>query len=115
MIRSLRDKVTVYMVTYGPDTDRYGQPLEHVSAGTEYRADVQALLETRGRDSAELEIDRDTFIDRWHVVLEPWAVINGLSRIGWEGDIFEVVGQPTLYKGRNGPHHIILQIRRIEG
>lgn len=115
MIRQLRDVVTVFMLTYGPDKDRYGTPLEHLDAGTDYRANVQPVLETRGRDSAELEIDRDTFIDRFKVTLEPWAVIDGFSRIRWEGDIFEVVGEPSLYKGRNGNHHLTLQIRRVIG
>lgn len=115
MIRTLRDKVTVYMITQGPDTDRYGTLIDHVSAGVEYRADVQPVLETRGRDSSELEIDRDTMIDRFKVILEPWAVVDGLSRIQWKGDTFEVIGQPSPYDSRNGPHHLTLQVRRIEG
>jgi hypothetical protein len=115
LIRTLRDKVIVYMVTQGPDTDRYGSLLDHVDAGTEYRANVQPVLETRGRDSAELEIDRDTFIDRFKVTLEPWATVNGLSRVQWEGDIFEVIGEPSLYKGRNSDHHLTFQIRRVKG
>ena len=115
MIRSLRDKVTVFMVTQGPDTDRYGSLQDHVSAGVVYRANVQPVLETRGRDSAEIEIDRDTMIDRFRVVLEPWAVVDGLSRVEWEGDIFEVIGEPSLYKGRNNNHHKTFQIRRVLG
>lgn len=107
--------MTVFTVTYGPDTDEFGDKLEHVSAGVDYRANVQPVLETRGRDSAEMEIDRDTMIDRFRVVLEPWAVVDGLARVEWEGDTFEVVGEPSVYKGRNGPHHITFQIRRIIG
>jgi hypothetical protein len=103
------------MVTQGPATDRYGSLTDVVSAGVVYRANVQPVLETRGRDSAEIEIDRDTMIDRFKVTLEPWAIVDGLSRIVWEGDTFEVVGEPSVYKGRNGVHHLTLQVRRIEG
>lgn len=115
MIHLLRDTVLVYTVTEGPDTDRYGDLIKHQSAGVEYPANVQPVLETRGRDSAELEIDRDTMIDRFKVILPVYAVIDGHSRVGWEGDTFEVIGQPSLYKSRNGPHHLSIQIRRVEG
>lgn len=113
-LRTLRDKVTVYMLTT-TGTDRYNDQVKTRDAGTEYRANVQPVLETRGRDSAELEIDRDTLVNRFKVTLEPWAVIDAYSEIEWEGRQFEVVGSPSPFKHRNGVHHLTLQMREIVG
>lgn len=113
-LRTLRDKVTIYMMV-NSTVDRYGDTPKVRGTGTVWKANVQPVLETRGRDSGEFEIDRDTLVNRFKVTLEPWAIVDAYSQIVWDGRNFEVIGSPSPFKHRNGVHHLTLQMREIVG
>lgn len=121
MIRraALRETVTVFVTSEAEDeplTDRYGNPLVVEDDGTDVPAAVQPTSRTTGGD-AELEIDRDTRIGHYTVLVPPDTNLDGLSEVEWRGLRYTVVGEPQVFTARGGSeaHHLEFRIRRIEG
>lgn len=85
--------------------DEYGNPTE----GPEIRASYPARLEQT--DSAELLADRDTVTTRWRLFLPAEAVIDAWARVEVDGELFDVIGRPTLERTPRGPHHVEALLR----
>ena len=105
----LRDEITVFSVTAGTATGPYGDPVDVESAGTTVPAYVEP------EDLSEDEINRDTRVNRYFVMVDGMVEVDALSRVEWEGESYQVVGEPGPWKNHKGLHHYEFQIRRTEG
>ena len=105
----LRDEITVYSRTAGTAVGPYGDPVDVEDAGTTVPAYVEPA------DLTEDEINRQTRTNRYFVMVDGITVVDALSRIEWEGESYEVVGEPGPWKNHRGLHHYELQMRRTEG
>ena len=105
----LRDEITVYSVTAGTATGPYGDPVDVESAGVTVPAYVEPL------DATEDEINRDTRTTRYFVMTGDAVVVDELSRVVWEGESYEVKGEPGRWKNYRGPHHLEFEIQKTEG
>jgi hypothetical protein len=48
-------------------------------------------------------------------IFEVDAEVDGLSRIGWKGELYTVQGEPKLYSSRRGGHHYEVELKGVEG
>ena len=112
MIRgaALVDEVTLVNPSETPTGEsRYGDPVFDDAPGEAVPAFVTPL------DATEEEINREVRLNRYAVVLEVEAEVDGLSSIVWNGKTYRVVGEPRVYTSHRGPHHVELEMRRNEG
>lgn len=112
MIRSssLTDTVTLYGVATEPSGESvFGDPEYDEQAGVEVPAFVTPL------DATEIEINRDVRLNRYSVVFEPDAAVDGLTEIEWRGKRYAVQGEPRVFSSYRGEHHLEVEIRGIEG
>jgi hypothetical protein len=105
----LRDQIEIVTRTQGTVADRYGDLPDIESAAVTVPAYVEPL------DATEDEINRDTRRSRYLVLVRADATVDALARITWEGEDYEVIGEPGLWKNHRGAHHRELEMRRIEG
>lgn len=115
-IAALRDTITVYNTAYGSgsgsgDVSDYGDPILREGQGVDVAASVEPFrlsTETFAGDSDKREV-------RYKVVADVTTVIDGLSRVVYRGESYEVWGEPGVFVHRNGPHHIEFMMRRVLG
>ena len=106
----LRDVITVRKGTETGAPDIYGNPtMEYTST-----PNVPALVWPSGIPD-ELEIQRDTRIARYNIIVDPNTDINGISEIIWSGITMKVEGEPFLFMARGLPHHYEIKARGIRG
>lgn len=106
----LRDTITVVKEAETGPPDIYNNPTMVTTSTT----DVPAMVWPSGIPD-ELEIQRDTRISIYNVIVEPDVDINGISHIVWEGRTMKVHGEPSLFKARGLPHHFEIKVREIRG
>lgn len=115
--RFLKDEITLYGIAADlgsgsgttPLTDRYGNELMvEINLGT-YPAEVSAGA------SSEEEYERDTFTIFYDFTVQADCPVEGVSSIEWNGEQWEVVGEPSLHFDRRELHHKEFQARRFEG
>lgn len=112
MIRSaaLVGEVTLYgLETSAGATSVFGDPIYGEDEGVTVPAFVSPL------DATEDEINRDVRINRYGVIVDLDAELDGLSELDWNGKRWEVIGEPRLYSSHRGGHHYEFEIRRTEG
>jgi len=66
-------------------------------------------------DATEEEINRDTRVSRFHVLVPKDTVVSAVSKIVWEGKNLEVLGEPQPFHNRNGLHHLEFDAREVLG
>lgn len=76
-------------------------------------ATIQGWAEARA-SSEELE-DRDTAVGDWLVLLPIGTTVEAYDRIIYAGQTLEVIGPPREAPSLEGPHHLELDARWIEG
>lgn len=108
-IGALTDEISLIGITEGVSEDRYGNPIDEEAAPTIVSASVSPL------EATEDDLNRETRTSRYKVLVEPTVTIDGLDRVEWRGNSYEVVGEPLVFSTRSGPHHYELTIRNIEG
>lgn len=113
MIRgaALIHDVTLYGVgaPVAASTSVFGDPEYEEEAGVTVPAFVSPI------DATEEEINRDVRLNRYAVVLELEATIDGISELEWQGRRYRVIGEPREYASYRGGHHYEIEIRREEG
>jgi hypothetical protein len=67
------------------------------------------------REATEEEINRQTRISEYHILVPPEAPVSGVSKITWEGKEMQVIGEPQPFHHRNGLHHLEFDAREILG
>lgn len=65
--------------------------------------------------STELLNDQDRVTTALTLYLPPDAVVGPLDAVDVEGAHYEVMGDPAVQRGPEGPHHIVVALRLIEG
>lgn len=91
-------------------TDAYGNEVNVYDdgAGVALRVKIDAL------QTVEFVDGRDTFVTRWRMFTnEPG--ITGRARILWDGNHYEVDGEPDAPQTPAGFHHLEVTLRRAEG
>jgi hypothetical protein len=105
----LADTITVYPVTQGDDKG-YGSHSKTKGSAVILRAQVEPV------SVKEDESGRDTFTTEYVAFTLPSAALTGTSEVVWDGDSYEVVGEPKQFNSLlGGPHHFETLIRRVEG
>lgn len=61
--------------------------------------------------ASEFTIDRDTFTTRWQVYAPSSIDVSPLDRIEWQGDTYEVDGDPLRWDF-GSLSHVVLTLRR---
>lgn len=108
---ALRDTITVYNKSFSAtQTDRYGNAIESEGVGKTIPARVRPF-----RLSTEQLNNQDRRTIRYQVVCDASVVLDALTRVVWNGQSYEVDGQPGLLTDRNGPHHYEFVMRLVEG
>lgn len=108
----LPDEVTLLDVSGAAvtGTDKYGDPITADPSGVVVRAVVSPL------DATEDEISRDVRLNRYVAVLEPDAPVDGLAKVIWKGQTYDVMGEPRLYPGHMGEtDHVEVELRGVKG
>lgn len=109
---ALADEITLLDVsgTSSAGEDVFGDPVPGDPDSVTARAMVTPL------DATEDEINRDVRLTRYSVILEPDAPVDGLARVLWHGDAYEVIGEPRRFPGHLGDtHHLEIEIRSVKG
>lgn len=88
-------------------TSRYGDPEYEPDEGTDVPAHVEPL------DATEEEVNRNTRLNRYRVTVALEAEVDGLSTVQWNGKTYEVQGEPALFGGYRGPHHLEFEMRGV--
>lgn len=109
MLASRMDKqVTVTPMVTGT-ADRYGNlPYESSGAPVVYDAWIEQI------SAEEDDLDRETRISRWRLILPPDAVINTFSMVEYDSLTFTVIGRPKRVFNWQGVHHIECELSLIE-
>lgn len=107
LARLLTQPVTVLNRAAGGDEDEYGD--EVVEEWDRY--DTDAYLEQT--DSIEVQVDRDTVISNWLLVLPAGSVIDGGDQVITTDGTYEVIGRPARpWNPRlRAEHHIEARLR----
>lgn len=87
--------------------DRYGNPVYTEESGVELPAAVQPLAAT------EDEVNRDTRIQRYHIIVGPDTALDGLTRVEWRGRSLQVIGEPLAFGARGEVHHYEFDAREV--
>lgn len=53
--------------------------------------------------------------NRARVFVNPGVQVDAWSHVVWEGREYELVGDPQRYDTPDGPHHLVLTVRRVGG
>lgn len=82
--------------------------------------DDPTVTTTRGRmrqrGADEALGDREMALADWVLFLPPTVTASHLDRVAWEGDLYEVSGDPKpAYRRSADVHHYEVPLRRIEG
>lgn len=112
MIRAgaLTDEVTLFNDEETPSgTSVFGDPEYDPEEGVTVRAFVSPL------DATEDEVNRDVRLNRYMVIVETDADVDGLTEIEWNGKRYTVQGEPKLYSSRRGGHHYEVEMKGVEG
>lgn len=114
LTRAIPAALLPYVVTIvkaGEKTDRYGNTVKDWATAT--RTDTRAWIEQRSRN--EDTDDRDQLTSTWLLVVPLGNDLDGLDRVEYNGDTFEVVGPPDVVHTPAGPHHIEATLRWLVG
>lgn len=106
----LRDVITILKDEETGPADDYGNP----TLVTVSTTNVPAMVWPSGI-ADELEIQRDTRIARYNIIVKPDEDVDGISRIQWSGITMKVEGEPFIFMARGLPHHIEMKARDIRG
>jgi hypothetical protein len=107
---ALTDEVTLFSDEEVPSGESvFGDPEYDEAAGVTVRAKVSPL------DATEIEINREVRMNRYAVVLEVSATLDGLSELEWRGERYRIIGEPKVLTTYRGAHHLEIEIRRAEG
>lgn len=109
--RGLPDTVTV--LTAGRWTDRYGNVNVDWDTATSrtITANVQAYPGGRG-DETFTERDAATLTRK---MFTNDTGIGYLDRVVFEGQTYDVLGQPAVWETPDGPHHSEVELQLVEG
>lgn len=102
---------TVTVLRAAADVDRYGNTVADWTAATSTTVAgwyAQA-------SAAELLAGRDGQIDHAIVYLPAGTDVTGSDRIRIDGTTFDIVGPPNRAHGRNGEHHVELNVKVVTG
>ncbi len=89
-------------------SDRYGDAVYSTTPTTE-KARVQQL------SAQEMNTDRNTRVSTHRIFLKATSVITVFSTVTWNGDTYEVTGEPSVVDGQAGPHHVEALLTKREG
>lgn len=107
--RSLRQSI-ILMASVETGTSDYGDAIHSISSLGSYPASVSVM------DRSENEQGRDTFTDLYAFVVQASCPVEGVDSITWEGETYEVVGEPKDHRLPNGQvHHKEFQGRLYRG
>ena len=112
MINTRALKETVTVTKPGSATgarNEYGDPVYAAGTPTNFKAFVEPM------DSTEDEITRDTRIQRFKILLEPTANIDGVSTVVWRGRTLEILGEPLPWIFLGKVHHLEVDAREVLG
>lgn len=107
--RSLRQSI-ILMAEVEVGTSDYGDAVHSISSLGSYPASVSVL------DRSENEQGRDTFTDLYSFVVQASCPVEGVDSVTWNGETYEVVGEPLNHMLPNGQvHHKEFQGRLYRG
>jgi len=93
-------------------TDVYGNP-SYDETVTEYLGWVEQTA------SVENEVNRETRLSTWLVLLPPEAVVDGTSLLSWDENgttlTGRVLGRPKLPVTSRGVHHVEVTVETLDG
>jgi hypothetical protein len=97
------------------EKDGYGNPIRAKTGEVEELGYLERA-DSRGQ-STEVQLDRDTFVSDWTLVLRAGVIVAGGDRIRYAGDAFEVIGEPARpWNPRTRrEHHLELRLRHVSG
>lgn len=87
--------------------DEYGN---HRRVPGEPGAPVPAFVQPL--ESSEDLADGQVRQDRARVFVNPGVAVDAWSHVVWEGREYELIGDPQRYDSPDGPHHLVLNVRR---
>lgn len=64
-------------------------------------------------ESTEVTADGQRTTTAWRCMLPPDALIDAFGYVRWNGDLYEIDGEPAQRDGPDGPHHIEARARRV--
>ena len=103
---------TVTIVHPGTTTDGYGDTVADWSGATEETSPARVTQRTATEDNN----GRAATITEWRLLLPATATIAAADRVTWNGDTFEVVGDPVEAVRRSATvHHVEVTLRKVEG
>jgi hypothetical protein len=87
-VRSLTRQPLTIVPSVQNDVDEYGNAVVGAAAG------VAEFGFLEMKSSQETLLNRDTTVTKWHAILRPDSVVTALSTITFEGQTFQVDGEP---------------------
>ena len=109
----LTDTITIYP-TLSTKTDRYGNEVKSKGGGVTVAARVEPLRSPRG--DVELLQQRDTLISEYTAYTRPCPSLDAYATVEWQGEIYEVAGEPKEFtEAMGGISHVETYLRIIEG
>lgn len=63
----------------------------------------------------ELKSNRDGTNTTWRLFLDKQTILDNRCRIRYLGELYEVNGRPHMAKTPNGPHHLEVPLKLVEG
>lgn len=104
---------TVTLLPSVDATDDYGTPRKvPADTGPDSPAFMQPRQSTEGHSSQGAATGQ-RIVDHWVVYLPAPSVLDGWSHLRWEGDVYEVDGDPGRFDTPAGPHHKRTNLRRV--
>lgn len=111
MIRpaQLRDSITVVRKVASGETSDFGDVEYEDDEPETIRAAVTPL------DATELEVSRETRLNRYYALVEPEVEVSGIDHVIFEGRRMDLVGEPEIFSQRGRTHHHRLELREVAG
>lgn len=94
-------------------TNRYGEAVPDWSAPPDATWDELGWMTRTGSD--EMANGREAHTDTWELSLPATSALDETMRVIHEGATYEVRGTVQRARTPSGPHHVVAQLRRVQG
>lgn len=91
--------------------DRYGNREKDWTNATRFTTAGRMAQRSR----TEIRGHQETDVTDWICYLGPDAAVGPLDRLEWNGNTYEIAGQPNYAYGRHSLHHVEVPCDRVEG
>lgn len=103
----------VTLIKPATSSNRYGETMPDWSAPPEATVDEAGWMTRTGTE--EMAEGREAITDTWELSLPFPSALDETMRVVHEGATYEVRGSIQVTRTPAAPHHVVAQLRRVNG